>query len=296
MAIAVAVGLALGVGLAFLIEYLDTSVKTISDLEHAFGVPVLAVIPRGAQSLIQLPSNVPIAEGYRIMRANIILRTEGLSKALTVVSGGQGEGKSTTINNLAYVFAKGGYKTLIIDADIRRPSQHEFFGIKKDFGLADYLLNGSPYNELIKDSGVTNLSILTSGICDLEDIDILDSPKIMELIRDSKSSYDIVFIDSPPILAIGDASVIANAVDMVIVVVQHCRFPKAMLERLKQRLNDMRANVIGCVLNNTDVRHDQSYAYYGGYYEYYGPQESKNTAIQASRKIDSSKMGKHGEY
>ena len=145
MAIAVAVGLALGVGLAFLIEYLDTSVKTMQDVESAIGVPVLAVIPRDVAVLKDAPSDCPDAEGYRIMRTNIEFNSKSAdAKTITMISGGAGEGKSTTLNNLAFTFAKGGYRTLIVDADLRRPSQHRFFEVSNERGLSDYLTTDIP--------------------------------------------------------------------------------------------------------------------------------------------------------
>ena len=273
MAVGVAVGLVMGVGLAFLLEYLDKSVKTIYDLESAFEVPVLAVIPRGADAVIDSPSDAPVAEGYRIMRANILLnRKTSSSNTITAVSGGEGEGKSTTINNLAFTFAKGGYKTLIIDADLRRPSQHYFFGLPNDHGLADFLTEEVPYQGLIKETGVKNLFILPSGVLPSEEVDILNAPRMSQLIKEAKATYDMVLIDSPPILIVSDASVIASAVDMCIVVVEYRRFPGAMLRRLRQRLNDMGATIIGSVLNSTDLHHMEHYEYYSAdYYSYYHP-------------------------
>ena len=98
---------------------------------------------------------------------------------------------------------------------------------------------------------------------------ILNSQRMIDLIRTTKKEYDIVFFDSPPILGVSDASVIASSVDLTIVVVQHRRFPRAMLQRVKQGLKNVGANIIGCVLNNTDVRHDEYYEYYTSYYNYY---------------------------
>ena len=275
MIVAVVVGLALGVRLAFLIEYLDTSVKTMQDVESALGVPVLAVIPRDVALLKDAPSDCPDAEGYRIMRTNIEFnRKSPDAKTLTLVSGGAGEGKSTTLNNLAFTFANGGYRTLIVDADLRRPSQHRFFGATNEQGLSDYLTTDIPLDPLVLKTPVENLSLLPSGRLPIDAVGILNSQRMIDLIHQVKTDYDVIFFDSPPILGVSDASVIASAVDMTIVVVQHRRFPRSMLQRVKQGLVNVGANIIGCVLNNTDTRHDEYYEYYTSYYQYYSPKTS----------------------
>ncbi len=284
MLIAVAVGIALGVGLAFLIEYLDTSVKTMQDVEGALGVPVLAVIPRDVAVLKDAPTDCLDAEGYRIMRTNIEFNLKSPdAKTITMVSGGAGEGKSTTLNNLAFTFASGGYRTLIVDADLRRPSQHRFFGVSNEKGLTDYLTTDVPLEDLLMKTPVENLSFMPSGRLPIDAVGILNSQRMIDLINEVKKSFDIVFFDSPPILGVSDASVVASAVDMTIVVVQHRRFPRAMLQRVKKGLTNVGANIIGCVLNNTDTRHDEYYEYYTSYYQYYSPQESTNKSSNSSK-------------
>jgi len=293
MLIAVAVGIALGVGLAFLIEYLDTSVKTMQDVEGALGVPVLAVIPRDVAVLKDAPTDSLDAEGYRIMRTNIEFnRKSPDAKTITMVSGGAGEGKSTTLNNLAFTFASGGYRTLIVDADLRRPSQHRFFGVSNEKGLTDYLTTDIPLDDLVMKTTVENLFFMPSGRLPIDAVGILNSQRMIDLINEVKKSFDIVFFDSPPILGVSDASVVASDVDMTIVVVQHRRFPRAMLQRVKKGLTNVGANIIGCVLNNTDTRHDEYYEYYTSYYQYYSPQESTNKLSKPSK--EDSKEKKSG--
>lgn len=293
MIIAVAVGLALGVGLAFLIEYLDTSVKTMQDIEAALGVPVLAVIPRDVAVLKDAPPDCPDAEGYRIMRTNIEFnRKSPDANTLTVVSGGVGEGKSTTLNNLAFTFAKGGYRTLIVDADLRRPSQHRFFGVSNERGLTDYLTNDIPLEPLLVTTDVENLMFLPSGRLPIDAAGILNSQRMIDLIQQVRGSFDMVFFDSPPILGVSDASVIASSVDLTLVVVQHRRFPRAMLQRVKQGLTNVGARIVGCVLNNTDIRHDEYYEYYTSYYQYYSPMQSTNRKPSSEDAVDNKEKGK----
>ncbi len=274
MIVAVAVGLALGVGMAFLIEYLDTSVKTMHDIETALGFQVLAIIPKDVAVLKDAPSDCPDAEGYRILRTNIEFnRKTPNANTLTLVSGGPGEGKSTTLNNLAFTFAKGGYRTLIVDADLRRPSQHRFFGIENDKGLTDFLTQNIAFEPLVHSTEVENLFFMPSGRLPIDAVGILNSQRMVDLVAATKAAYDIVFFDSPPILGVSDASVIASSVDLTLVVVQHRRFPRAMLVRVKQALANVGAHVIGCILNNTDTRSDEYYEYYTSYYSYYQPKQ-----------------------
>lgn len=266
----VVVGLVFGVGLAFFIEYLDTSVKTMEDVETFLQVPVLAVIPRGITILINDADDNPDAEAYRIMRTNIEFnRKSPDANTITIVSGGAGEGKSTTLINLAYTFAKGGYTTLVIDADLRRPSMHRMFGIENESGLSNYLTTEIDLEEVVHLTKVDNLYLMSSGQMPTDAVGVLNSQRMVELIEEVKGRFDIIFFDSPPILGVSDASVLSSAMDLTIIVVQHRRFPRAMLQRVKQAITNVGGNILGVVLNNVDVRHDQHYEYYTSYYNYY---------------------------
>ena len=257
------VGLVFGVGLAFFIEYLDTSVKTMEDVETFLQVPVLAVIPKNISLLVNEDLDNPDAEAYRIMRTNIEFnRKNPDANTITVISGGTGEGKSTTLANIAFTFARGGYSTLIVDADLRRPSQHRIFGLDNVTGISDYLTKDIPLEEVIRQTKVDNLFIMTSGKPPSDAAGILNSQRMAEFIEEVKSRFDMIFFDSPPILGVSDGSVICSAVDLTIVVVQHRRFPRAMLQRVKQAVMNVGGTIIGVVLNNVDVRHDQHYEYY----------------------------------
>ncbi len=280
----VVVGLVFGVGLAFFIEYLDTSVKTMEDVETFLQVPVLAVIPKNITLLIDDMDDNPDAEAYRIMRTNIEFnRKSPDANTITIISGGAGEGKSTTLINLAYTFAKGGYTTLVIDADLRRPSQHRLFGIENEAGLSDYLTTEIDLEEVVHLTKVDNLYLMTSGQLPNDAVGILNSQRMVELIEEVKGRFDIIFFDSPPILGVSDASVLSSAMDLTIIVVQHRRFPRAMLQRVKQAVANVGGTILGVVLNNVDVRHDQHYEYYTSYYNYYH-KGGKNDRRKAAKK------------
>ena len=272
------VGLVIGIGLAFFIEYLDTSVKTMDDVEGLLGVPVLAIIPKNINLLHKAEGDTPDAEAYRILRTNIEFnRPNPEANTISFVSGGPGEGKSTTIGNLAFICAQGGYSTLIVDADLRRPVQHLLFDLSNDVGLTNYLTTEIPLDQAIIPTGVENLSILPSGILPSDAVGILNSQRMSDTIAELKVRYDIVFFDSPPILGVSDASVIASEVDQTVIVVQHRRFPRAMLTRVKQAILGVGGTVLGVVLNNVDLKHDQNYYYYTNYYGYYHPRGKETT-------------------
>jgi succinoglycan biosynthesis transport protein ExoP len=268
--LAAVVGLLLGVGLAFFVEYLDTSVKTIEDVEAFLVAPVLAVIPKNIHLLITVEPDHPDAEAYRIMRTSIEFnRNSRQSNTIAITSGGPGEGKSTTAANLACTFARGGYRTLVVDADLHRPSQSRIFGLPNEHGLTDYLLSGSSLDQIVREASLENLSVLPTGKRPAEAMGILNSQRMMELIEEIKGRFDIVFFDSPPILGMSDSAVLASALDSVIIVVQHRRFPRAMLQRVKQAVTNVGGSILGVVLNNVDTRDDQYYEYSANYQTYY---------------------------
>jgi capsular exopolysaccharide synthesis family protein len=279
MALAVLVGLIVGVGLAFFIEYLDTSVKTLEDVEKFLGVPVLAVIPKNVGLLFKHGGEEsPDAEAFRILRTNIEFnRKNPDANTITVISGGPGEGKSTTLCNLAYTCAKGGYNVLLVDCDLRRPSQHRNFEMDNTTGLTNYLTGNAPYEDFIVPTVVKNLSFIPSGILPADSIGILNSQRMSDLIFKAKRQYDLVFLDSPPILGVSDGSVIASEVDLTVMVIEHRRFPRSMLQRVKSAILNVGGNLLGVVLNKVDTKHDQGYQYYTNYYDYYSPQQAEKS-------------------
>lgn len=272
LGIGAGIGLILGMVLAFFLEYLDTSVKTLDDVERYLGVPVLAVIPKDVGVLHKQSGLSPDAEAYRILRTNIEFnRKSADANAITIVSGGAGEGKSTTLVNLAYICAQGGYNTLMIDGDLRRPKLHTFFDINNSVGLTNYLTTALMLEDVILQTPIDNLYFMPSGILPADAAGILNSRRMSELIQDLKNRFDLVLIDSPPILGVSDASVLASEVDLTIIVIQHRKLPRNMLLRVKQAVENVGGNVLGVVLNNVDVRSDSQYQYYTSYYTYYSP-------------------------
>ena len=279
LALGAVVGIVFGIGLAFFLEYLDTSVKTLEDVERYLGVPVLAVIPKDVGVLHKQSGLSPDAEAYRILRTNIEFnRKSADANAITIVSGGAGEGKSTTLVNLAYICAQGGYNTLMIDGDLRRPKLHTFFDINNSVGLTNYLTTDLMLEDVILQTPIDNLYFMPSGILPADAAGILNSRRMSELIADVKNRFDLVLIDSPPILGVSDASVLASEVDLTMIVIQHRKLPRGMLIRVKQAIENVGGHLLGVVLNNVDVRSDSQYQYYTSYYTYYSPTQSEPRA------------------
>jgi len=269
-------GLALGTALAFFLEYLDTSVKSLEDVERFLGVPVLAVIAKNVGILMHQTGDTPDAEAYRILRTNIEFnRKNPDANTLTLISGGPGEGKSTTLFNLAYTCAKGGYSVLVVDADLRRPSQHRLFGVENNVGLSNYLTSNMPFEEVVRTTGVDNLYFIPSGQLPRDAVGIMNSQRMTDLIRNTKLRYDLVMFDSPPILGVSDGAVLASEVDLSIMVIEHRRFPRSMLQRVKQAVLNVGGNLLGVVLNKVDTKGDSGYGYYSNYYDYYSNQNGE---------------------
>ena len=270
IALGVVIGLVVGIGLAFFIEYLDTSVKTIDDVERMLQSPVLGVIPQNVGYLLEEGAESPHAEAYRVLRTNMLFsRKDESMNTIAVVSAGAGEGKSTTICNLATTFAQSGHKVLLVDSDLRRPTLHKLMGTNNNLGLTNYLLKQNTLEEVVQVTKLPSLHFLASGKLPSSSLGILSSAAMRSLIDEIKKRYDFVFFDSPPIMGVSDASVLASEVDMTMQVIQYRRYPQPMNIRAKQLIEKVGGNLIGIVLNNINMSQDESYYYYSGYYHDY---------------------------
>ncbi|WP_419002011.1 polysaccharide biosynthesis tyrosine autokinase [Akkermansia sp.] len=270
LAVGAVAGLLLGVGLALLLEFMDTSVKTMEDVERALQVPVLGIIPKNVPILHSAGSLGPDAEAYRILRTNIEFNKKGLEEiSLTFVSGSAGEGKTTTLCNLAYICAQGGYATLMIDGDLRRSKLHRYYELDNEVGLTSYLLEDYPLEDVIFQTPVENLYVMPAGPIPFDPSGALNSRKFSELLQEVKQRFDIVLVDSPPILGVSDSAVIVSEVDMTLMVVQPRKLPLKALLRQKQVIESVGGNLAGVVMNNVDITSDHQYQYYTTYYSYY---------------------------
>lgn len=271
ISLGVVVGLIMGFGLAFFIEYLDTSVKTIDDVERALQAPVLGVIPQNVGSLLEEGPDSPHAEAYRVLRTNLLFGRKSPSmNTMTVVSGGAGEGKSTTIFNLATVFAQNGARVLLVDSDLRRPSLHKLLNVTNSLGLTNLLLKQNTIEEVIQTTKVPGLHFMASGKLPSSSLGVLNSTQMREFVQQARERYDFVMFDSPPIMGVSDASILASVVDMSVLVIQYRKYPQVMTIRAKQMVEKVGGNLMGVVLNNINISQDSYYYYYSGYYyDYY---------------------------
>jgi len=279
-----AVGLVVTAGIAFLIEYLDDTVKTPDDVKNNLGLPVVGLVAElkgNYQGKNALRSGVfvadqprsPVSEAFRALRTNLEFSSVDLPlKTILVTSSGEGEGKTTIASNLAIILSQGGKKVLLLDADLRRPNVHKQFSIPNRVGLSDLIRGRMDAGDVIQvPENIKKLSIITSGSLPPNPAELLGSSKMEMILESLKSIFDVIVLDTPPML-VSDAQILSSRVDGMLFVVRpgktHIDVAKSPLEELKR----IGARVIGVVLNR--IPRNRGY-YYGGY-RYYSPYYSSN--------------------
>jgi succinoglycan biosynthesis transport protein ExoP len=251
-----AIGLVLGVVLAFLAGSLDRSIKTPQEIEKRLELPLLAVIPKHNRWVLGIDSDTPNDEPYKILKTNVQeARQKVAASVLAVVSGGSGESRSTTAAKLAMAYAASEQQTLVIDAALRRPTQHKLFGIENRIGLTNYLSGETAFDEIIQDGGIPNLFVVTSGSSPASATKLFCSPKCAELVETAKEWFDVVIFDCSPILGADDSMVICGLVEGSIIVAQHRRDPRSMVIKTKDALQNLGTKVLGVALNSAYMRH-----------------------------------------
>jgi non-specific protein-tyrosine kinase len=282
--LAAVLGLVLGVCAAFLIEYLDDSVKTPDDIESVTGLSSLGTIMRmasgsseGSNLVDSGSSRSAIAEAYRVLRTNVDFARVGVAgNVFLITSSNQGEGKTTTSSNLAVMIAESGRQVIAIDSDLRRPSLHKMFGVPNAQGLTNLLLQGDPKIEsALQPTRFPNLRVLTSGPIPPNPSELLASDKMRLVLDRIRGMADLVILDSPPILAVTDPTVLSTRVDGVILVVDAGKTRGEALARSKETITRGGARVLGVVLNRVTSR---SGGYYYYYHYYYNTGDSNGTA------------------
>ncbi|NCA83428.1 MAG: polysaccharide biosynthesis tyrosine autokinase [Opitutae bacterium] len=261
--LSVVLGLLAGTGLAFFVEYLDVSIKTVDEVEKYLGLPVLAVIPQQSRPLTEAGQSSGQGEAYRALRTSLaLLAREGKQKIFTVISGGVGEGKSTTLFNLAYVCAEQGSKVLIVDSDLRRPVQHKMVGLANRTGMVNVLTDELKIEDVVQETGVPNLWLMPSGRLRRGSLGIMNNARLRAMLDVLKERYDFVLLDSPPILGVTDAAILASEADGVLLVVQYRKYPKIISLRAKRMIENAGGHLMGAVLNNINIMRDDYYYYY----------------------------------
>ncbi|MDR4219043.1 CpsD/CapB family tyrosine-protein kinase [Priestia megaterium] len=206
----------------------------------------------------------PVAEQYRTIRTNIqFSNVDQDIKTIVVTSSGAEEGKSTTTSNLATVYAQQGLKVLLIDADLRKPTGHYTFRLENHIGLTNVLTRQSTLAQAVQESEIPHLSVLTSGPIPPNPSELLASAQMAELLKEMKEQFDMIIFDTPPILAVADAQILANQVDGTILVVSSGKTEKDAALKSKELLSNAQGKLLGVVLNNRKVEEGNYYYYYG---------------------------------
>ena len=210
----------------------------------------------------------PVSEAYRVLRTNIQYSSvDKPIKSVVVTSSGPGEGKTTTVTNMAIAFAQSGAKVLLIDGDLRKPRIHKIFGIASGKGLSNLLITKAELDNYVNQTDIPNLYVLPCGTIPPNPSELLSSNAMRQFMEDICSRYDMVFIDAPPVGAVTDAAVLSTICDGVVIVAASGVVEDYALLRAKELLNNVNANIIGVVLNRIKKSSSASYHYY--YYYYY---------------------------
>jgi non-specific protein-tyrosine kinase len=271
--LASAIGLVLAVGGAFLIEYLDDTIKTSDDVTRTADLPTLARIARiegetYPEKLIAAHQPLsPTVEAYRLLRANLQFSSvDRPLHALMVNSPGPGQGKSVTLANLAVVMAQSGLRVVAVDADLRRPALHKIFGLPNSHGLSDAILQANPpVGEHLQATEVENLWVLASGPLPPNPAELLGSQRTTAVIEELKGQADMVLLDSPPSLVVADALILSDRVDGVLLVNDAGRTRRSEARQGAEEFRRVRANLLGVVLNRLSRRRG---GYYRNHYHY----------------------------
>ncbi len=267
--LAVAVGALLAVGIVFLIEYLDNTIKTPDDIENSLGFSPIGAIPpqngNDQQAVIsQTQPRSPAAEAYRILRTNIQLRTlDTPVRSILVTSPRPGDGKTTTAANLAVVIAQAGHTVIIVDTDLRRASLCRLFALPNTHGVTTALLDEeATISNHLQSVNITNLRLLTSGLLPPNPSELLGSQQMKHLIATLQTEADMVIFDSPPFLAAADAAVLANAVEGVLLVVSAGKTRPGDIVRIARSLDETGTRLLGVALTKYRPKSSDTYYYY----------------------------------
>ena len=276
--LAALIGLALGIGLIFALEFMDDSIRYPEDVPRSLGMSCLGLVPtahwkqEGDTSywVGNVDMSSGFAEAYRNIRSALLLSPTGKSfKVLAITSAVPKEGKTTTSANLATSFAQTGHRVLLVDVDLHRGGLHRVFGLQAGRGLTEILTGNSTFDQVVQPTSVEGLDLVGTGAFPDNPAELVLRREMKEFLAEVSKKYDLVVLDSPPLLAVSESTVIASQADSVLMVVWSGRTSRKLVHASIRQLLSRGANLVGCVLNNLDLTRMGSYGA-SGYYHYYG--------------------------
>jgi capsular exopolysaccharide synthesis family protein len=280
-------GLFMGIALAFTFEFLDNTLKNPEDIRNYLNVPYLGPVPsfdierediENPELITQYSPKSTASESYRGIRTSLLFSSaDRPPKIILVTSAGPSEGKTLTSTNLAITMAQAGSRVVIVDCDMRKPKVHKMFGIGRDKGMSSVLVSNELENvlqDVIIHSDIPNLDVIPCGPIPPNPSEIIGSQKMSRIMEKLQEQYDRIIVDSPPITAVTDATVLAKFVDGVMLVVHAGVTPRQVVKTGLEQVQGVDANVLGAVLNDVDTG-KESYYYYQYYYYYYGEDGEK---------------------
>jgi capsular exopolysaccharide synthesis family protein len=286
MLVALFLGLIGGVGVAIGFEYFDNTIKTPDQMEALLGIPVLGLIPvlsknETMQSVLEDPHSA-MSEAYRSARTALQFSTDqGVPKNFVVTSARPSEGKTTTAMTLARMFGQIGMKVLIIDADLRNPSLHKVLGIEGGAGLSNYLTGSAEGPEVLRPLDMENLTVMTSGPIPPNPAELLSSPKMLTLLTELSARFDLIIVDSAPVMGLADALLLSSVADGTLVVCAAGETPIETVKAAAKRIAMANGQILGGLLTKFNAQKaGYGYAYYG--YDYYGYGKDNQKALPSA--------------
>ncbi|NYF97380.1 polysaccharide biosynthesis tyrosine autokinase [Janibacter cremeus] len=276
LALGLVLGLLLGLGLAMLRHLLDTTVRTDDDVEEVTEQPIIGAVhfdPRAGKEplIVQSDPSSPRSEAFRAVRTNLMfVDAANHPRTMLITSSIPGEGKSTTIANLALTLAQSGSRVCLVEADLRRPRLLEYLGLEGSAGLTDVLIERAEIDDVLQPYGADRLDVIGAGAIPPNPSELLASDPMSHVLAQLSVRYDYVLIDTPPVLPVTDAVVLSTKVDGVILLVGTTIVRKEQLESTLESLGAVDNTLLGLVLNR--VGHASSGGYGSGYYGYYSPE------------------------
>lgn len=297
--VALILGLLVGVGLALGFEHLDNTFKSPEDVKEHLQVPFLGMVPdveaktasgaaRGpnASQVLRSP-NSAVADAYRVLRTNLIFSSaEATGRVLVVTSASPGEGKTTTLANLAAALAQNGAKVLAVDGDLRRPTLNQHFGLQKTPGLSDLIVGKAAASQAIQSTRIDGLQVIPCGYLPPNPAELLGSPMMKQVMEALRAHYDWVLVDAPPLLAMADAAVLASLAEGVVMVIAAEQATKPAAVRAIEQVRSVGGKITGVVLNRVNLERNSYYysQYYGEYYRSYYAEGSSAGQGEAARR------------